>query len=872
MTKIFLQYLSLILIILISACKSTRNSTATVTLPEVSVKSSADAANYRASNTIRHDLVHTKLDVSFDWQKSYLYGKAEITLKSHFYPLDTLWLNARGMDLHRVAILRTANDTFNIKHVYRNDSIGIQLDKVYKRNETFKVYIDYTAKPDELKDSEGSAAITDDKGLYFINPLGKDPVKPKQIWTQNETQAGSVWFPTIDSPNQRMSQEITMTVDSIYKTLSNGILIRSINNNDGTRTDTWEQKIPHAPYLVMMGVGDFAVIKDQPYKSKEVSYYVEKDYEKSAKKIFGNTPEMIQFFSDKLGVEFVWDKYSQIVVRDYVSGAMENTTAVVFGEFMQKDARELLDNTNEDVISHELFHHWFGDLVTCESWSNLPLNESFATYGEYLWNEYKYGKDEADISQNADRNAYFREAKNKQVDMIRFYYDHRDDMFDRHSYQKGGLILHMLRNYTGDEAFFAALNDYLETYKFQTVEIHQLRLSFEKITGEDLNWFFDQWFLSKGHPVIDFSYSWNETTKTASLNVKQLQDTMQVPVFRLPIDIDIYEASGKTSKRINITRTNETFSFACNSKPLLINPDADKILLSSKTDNHTEAEWIELFRKGNLFQDKLEALEALQKNLKGGTPASAVFIDALKQPNWKIRETAVRYIEPLTVSTDSSIVRQSLIYLAQKDRKASVRDIALQALGEFYKNEDFTELYKNATQDSSFEVSQTALELLTRDNKIAGMQIASTFERMQHRRYPAILAALYSEYGSDQQAEYFNRIMTDYKQAHKYGMIPVYAKFLLQCKEQNNLEQGLNNIYRAGSTADAWYVRLSATQSLIELSSRFSEKAKDDAKDKNTVMQNLYERISSLALKYAGEMKQNEKDESLLKIYNRSKN
>lgn len=152
---------------------------------------------------------------------------------------------------------------------------------------------------------------------------------------------------------------------------------------------------PHAPYLFMMSIGEYSIVKDT-WKKIPVNYYVEKEYEKDAKAIFGNTPEMIEFYSKTLGVDYVWPKYSQVIVRDYVSGAMENTSATVHGEFLQQHSRDLLDENNEDVISHELFHQWFGDLVTCESWSNLPLNESFATYGEYLWREYKYGRDDAD--------------------------------------------------------------------------------------------------------------------------------------------------------------------------------------------------------------------------------------------------------------------------------------------------------------------------------------------------------------------------------------------------------------------------------------------------------------------------------------------
>src|SRR5690606_2136829 len=203
----------------------------------------------------------------------------------------------------------------------------------------------------------GSAAITDAKGLYFINPKGEDKDKPIQVWTQGETEASSVWFPTIDKPNQKTTQEIALTVPDKFVSLSNGELVSQKKNNDGTRTDNYKLDKPHAPYLFFIGAGDFAVVKDS-YKGKEVSYYVEKEYESVARQIFGMTPEMLGFFSKILNYEYPWNKYAQMTVRDYVSGAMENTTAVLHQESAQQDARELLDGNHwERVIAHEAIHH-----------------------------------------------------------------------------------------------------------------------------------------------------------------------------------------------------------------------------------------------------------------------------------------------------------------------------------------------------------------------------------------------------------------------------------------------------------------------------------------------------------------------------------
>ncbi|MEO6758248.1 MAG: M1 family metallopeptidase, partial [Saprospiraceae bacterium] len=350
-------------------------------------------APYNPSHTFEQDLIHTKIEISFDWAKKHALGKATLTLRPWFYATDIATLDAKNFDIKSVNF---DGKTEQLKYDYNNEQLVVHLGKTFTRTEEFKLAITYVAKPDERESIGGSAAITQDKGLYFINADGADPTKPKQIWTQGETESNSFWFPTIDKPNERCTQEMYITVEDKYKTLSNGLLISSKKNADGMRTDYWKMDKPHAPYLFMMAIGEYAVVHDK-WRGIDVDYYVEPKYEKDARAIFPNTPDLLEFYSTTLGYPYPWPKFSQVIVRDYVSGAMENTTAVIFGEYVQKTKRELLDDhrTNESVVAHEMFHHWFGDLVTCESWSNLTLNEGFANYSEYLWFEHKYGRDEA---------------------------------------------------------------------------------------------------------------------------------------------------------------------------------------------------------------------------------------------------------------------------------------------------------------------------------------------------------------------------------------------------------------------------------------------------------------------------------------------
>src|SRR5450631_3691114 len=276
---------------------------------------------YRATATRIKDLVHTKLEVSFDYDKAWMYGKEWVTLHPHFYPTDSLTLDAKGMEIKEIALMK-GNSKVPLKYFYDSMQLRITLDKRYKEGENYTIYINYVSRPNDLKE-EGSAGITDAKGLYFINPKGEDKDKPIQIWTQGETESNSAWFPTIDKPNQKTTDEISMTVPAKYVTLSNGKLVSQVKNANGTRTDTWKMDLPHSPYLVFMGIGDYAVIHDS-YKGKDVNYYVEKEYGPVARKIFGLTPEMMAFYSRILDFEYPWVKYSQMTGRDYVSGAMEN--------------------------------------------------------------------------------------------------------------------------------------------------------------------------------------------------------------------------------------------------------------------------------------------------------------------------------------------------------------------------------------------------------------------------------------------------------------------------------------------------------------------------------------------------------------------
>lgn len=669
---------------------------------------------YRAFPEKINNLVHTRLEATLVFEKSQLEGKALITLQPHFYPTDSAILDAKGMDIRAVSLV-SRKTTLPLQ--FRNDGLflRIKLNRTYLRTQSFTISIQYTAKPNEFK-VNGSAAITDAKGLYFINPSGKDPNKPTQVWTQGETEATSVWVPTIDRTNQKSTQEFFITVPDRFVTLSNGILISKKKNANGTRTDYWKMDMPHAPYLFFIGAGEFSVIKDN-FKGKEVSYYVDKEYENVAKKIFGLTPEMMQFFGTRVtGIEFPWPKYSQMVAHDYVSGAMENTTATLHQESAQQDARELTDgNIWEGTIAHELFHQWFGDYVTAESWSNLTVNESFANYSQTLWFEHKYGKDAGDYENKKDMQSYLRSGGSKK-DLVRFYYADKEDMFDNVSYEKGGRILHMLRNYVGDDAFFASLNRYLTDNKLGTGSAHHLRLAFEKVTGKDLNWFFNQWYFGSGHPALDISYGYNDSTRRTFVYIKQTQSGDKI--FKLPFAIDIYEGTAKKRHQVWMENKLDTFSFAVNSQPSLINVDGDKILLCTKKDNKSLAQYLHQFKYAGNYVDRSEALAAAQgKN--SDSIAQVIRMLALKDPFHAIRQESLEQFQTGNPTQEVfAIARQ----IAANDPSKNVRAAAIDLL---VKTEDksLLSLMKKLTYDSSYSVAGAALEAL------ATMDSASAIDR-----------------------------------------------------------------------------------------------------------------------------------------------
>lgn len=691
---------------------------------------------YSTSYPLKNDLIHTKLQLAFNWAKQEVIGQATLKLKPHFYPVSSLELDAQDFNIKNITFAGSAK---TLKYDYDGKKLIIDLGRSIPKEEAYTLFIDYVARP---SGNEQSGAILSDQGLFFINPDGSDPNKPMQIWTQGETEYNSRWFPTIDKPNVRCTQEMYLTVEDKYKTLSNGLLISSDKNSDGTRTDYWKMNQAHAPYLFMLAVGEFAVVKDT-WKGMLLEYYVEQEYKPYAKQIFNHTPEMLDFFSKFTGVKYPWSKYSQIIVRDYVSGAMENTTGVIFGEFVQKTDRELIDDHNDGIVAHEMFHHWFGDLVTCESWPNLTMNEGFANYGEFLWFEHKYGQDFANAHRQAELNTYVATVNQGGAHpLIHFAVEDKEDMFDAHSYNKGGLVLHMLRQHLGDEAFSAGIQKYLTDNAYTAVEAHNLRLAMEAVSGEDLNWFFNQWYFAAGHPIIDINYEYDVAAKKINVTVEQTQDPDKYPaIFVLPFAIDVYIGKRMPVRHeVVMNQRTQTFSLDASEAPALVNVDADKYLLCEKSDNKSMEMFAAQYYNAKNFQDRREALLAYSES---DTPEAAqLFKAALNDPFAGLREIALGQINP---EKDPSLWKKIETF-ATSDPDSEVRATAFTLLGASGNAAYVSKAKKAIDTEKAYPVIAAALNTLIQLEPSSAVEYAA---KLENEKSGAIINAVGSIYASN---------------------------------------------------------------------------------------------------------------------------
>jgi aminopeptidase N len=767
---------------------------------------------YKPAATRDYNLIHTRLEVSFNMEDEQLFGLATLDLSPHFYPQDSLILDAKAFDIQHV-YLTDENLQKPLGYKYDDLKLRIGLEKTYTSTDTFSVQIKYTANPSKVEPSIAgkNKSITDNRGLYFVNPDGSELNKPQQIWTQGETDYNSCWFPTFDVPNQRCTQEMYITVEDRFVTLTNGRLVSSTNQDDGTRTDYWVMDQPHAPYLFMMAIGEYAIVEDQ-WEDIPLTYYVEQAYEAYAKDIFGKTPEMLEYFSKLLNYKYPWNKYAQVVVRDFVSGAMENTTASVFMERVQVTRRELLDEDWDYIIAHELFHQWFGNLVTCESWANLTLNEAFGNYSEYLWKEYKKGGNEADYHLGKELTSYLNEAEGEKKDLIRYYHEHAEDMFDNHSYAKGGLILHYLRNILGDDAFFTSLSHYLHKHAFQAVEVHELRRAFEEVSGKDLHWFFNQWFLASGHPELIIEHEFNEDSSLLQIKVIQEQNFETTPLYRLPAQVTLWYEEGPEHYEFIINKKEQTLDFHTERKPITIVFDEMGVIPARIQHKKTIGEWLAQFEKSPSVRQRMKALRELTVTDDLACKEKIIW-SAIEDDFWAVRQQGLDMIMGLGNDQVDSLNLTSLIErIARNDPDNIVRSDALSLLADLDADK-YADIFKTCAYDSSYSVAGTCLFGYLQSNRDDKDQLIEAFEDETQVNIIIPLADHFAYESQHERYDWFISRLETTRDESQWYLVRLLGQLLMNAPDALRME-GILQLEKYALSGSKYYVRLGAYQAL----------------------------------------------------------
>jgi aminopeptidase N len=680
---------------------------------------------------------HLKLDLRFDYEQRSVEGSAAFTFSpindglTHF-ELDIAEMSIKSVKLTAVekrgtGDLRQSNNQMgsqmggqmggraaaqarqfpqSLEFETRPEKLDIELDRPYARNEQLIVEIAYSCSPR--------------KGLFFVEPDEAYAKKPRQIWSQGENEDAHWWFPCQDVTNQKMTTEMIATVKSNFFALSNGDLIGVWDNNgDGTRTFHWSQAQPHPAYLVTVVIGassEYELINDG-YEGLPVDYYVYKSRIREGHRLFEATPRMIKFFEEKYGYAYPYPKYSQILVDDFLFGAMENTSASTFTDRCLLDDAATLDLSYDDIVAHELAHQWWGDLVTCKDWSHIWLNESFATYSEYIWREHASGREEARFALFQDFLTYLREDRTShRRPIVSNRYRFSEDVMDRHAYEKGACVLDMLRWELGDDAFFRTLAHYLNKHEFGNAETNDFKVAIEEATGRNLHWFFDQWLYGAGYPELEVGYEWRREQNLLKLSVKQAQEAEDnTPVFRFTAEIEIttiepdevIETDRRATYRVVVEKAEQDFYFPCESKPRLVLFDkGHRVFKVMRFEKSSQELAFQLTRAEDAL-DRARAARELSA-FKGEEIVNALIETLLSDDFYGVRMAAA--VSLGEIATDSARAALSEAYRVLRD--ARVRRACVWALGNF-KDEATVDLLQEAlSRDESYYVAVAAARAL----------------------------------------------------------------------------------------------------------------------------------------------------------------
>ncbi|HUI73665.1 MAG TPA: M1 family aminopeptidase [Candidatus Acidoferrum sp.] len=638
----------------------------------------------------KYDLQHSRIVLRFDTEQKKVIGDVTHTISVFRDGTSELAFDSSGLDIESVTV-----DKAKAKFEVSGAKLDVTLPHAAKAGETLEVEIRYEGKPK--------------KGLYFILPDKDYPTQPKEVWTQGESEDTHFYLPTYDYPNDRLTTETVLTVPASWITVANGKLMSVTDAGKGMKTWTWKESLPSSTYLITVVAGEFDEVKDS-WRGKPVTYYAPKGKGDRLKANYERTPEMLEFFSKTLGVEYAWEKYSQAMVDDFVAGGMENSSATTNTSMSLRDPRLVPEfYTDEDgLISHELGHQWFGDLVTCKDWGDIWLNEGFATYMNYAWIEHYYPKDQAEYERWADARGWFGEQNLYEKPIVRFDFNDSSE-FDGNAYTKGGWVLYMLRHQIGEENFYAGLKHYLEVNRGKNVVTADLIKAIEEATHINVDRFFNEWVYGAGAPKFDLSYAYDDAKHQVALTVKQMQKMEgRVGLFEIPVDVEITTATGPKLYPITVSKAEEVFTFPSESAPLMVLFDKGGHVLKSADFHKEKKEWLYQLKNAADFADRADAVEALGK-MKEDDVADALGEASRDDKDWGIRATAADTLGEMKTPA----AEKQLIETLEKQDKPWVRNRVVTALGNFKESPELAaKLTSVANNDSSWRARAAGLQAL----------------------------------------------------------------------------------------------------------------------------------------------------------------
>ena len=644
------------------------------------------------ARTRDYDLQHSRVALRFDLEQKKVLGDVTHSLAILRDGTYKIWFDSVGLSIESVTVNKSP-----VKFETTADKLIVPLPGAAKAGDKFEVAIRYEGKPA--------------KGMYFILPDKDYPDRPRQIWTQGESEDTRYYLPTYDYPNDRLTTETILTVPASWITVSNGKLISVSDAGKGLKTWTWRESVPSSTYLMTVVAGEFDEVKDS-WRGMPVTYYAPRGRGDRLSVNYSRTPAMIDLFSKKLGVDYPWEKYAQVMVDDFVAGGMENSSATTNTSSSLnhgKIAAELYTD-EDDLISHELGHQWFGDLVTSKDWGDIWLNEGFATFMENVWMEAHYGKDQADYERWESTRQWFADSNLFNKPIVRHDFDDSSE-FDGNAYTKGGWVLHMLRHQLGEEAFYRSLKHYLEVNRGKNVVTADLAKAIEESSRTNVDQFFGQWLYGAGAPKFELSYSYDNDKRQVALTVKQTQKVEgRVGIFRVPVGVEITTSSGSKLYDITVSKAEQVFTFPADSAPLMVLFDKGGHILKSAEFHKEKKEWLYQLKNATECADRADAAAALEKikndeevinalgaalhsdkfwGLRataadalgriGGAAAAKQLLDALNSPN----EPWLRYriVSALGSFKDDAAIATKLRAIAKDDSSYRARAAALQALG-----------------------------------------------------------------------------------------------------------------------------------------------------------------------------------------------